>query len=49
MGLILMFAIVLIILIPLSFMWVKGMEEMNKKYPNYKGEDLFDEDLKNKK
>lgn len=32
----------------LAWRWVKGIEYMNKNYPDYKGEDLFDED-KNKK
>lgn len=32
----------------LTWRWVKGMEYMHKNHPDYKGEDLFDED-KNKK
>ena len=30
----------------LAWRWVKGMEYMNKNHPDYKGEDLFDEDKK---
>jgi len=25
-------------------LWVEGIDQMNKKYPDYKGEDLFGED-----
>lgn len=49
MGSILAVTIILITLIPLAYMWVGAIEEMEKKHPNYKGEDLFDEDLKKKK
>jgi hypothetical protein len=41
----------IIFLIPLSIAfiithyWVKGIEDMHKRHPDYKGEDLFDEDV----
>jgi hypothetical protein len=31
----------------ISWVWVRGIDYMQKNYPDYKGEDLFDED-KNK-
>lgn len=40
------FVSIFLILIPLSYLWVRGFEYMNKNYPNYKGEDLFDEENK---
>ena len=41
----------LIIVVSLSLIWVKGIDDMLKNHPDYKGEDLFgdfDEDDKNK-
>lgn len=34
----------------LAFIWVQGIDNMNKNWPDYKGEDLLDEypPLKNK-
>jgi hypothetical protein len=29
----------------LAVLWVRGFDYMEKNYPDYKGEDLFDEDL----
>ncbi len=29
----------------LAVLWVRGIDYMDKNYPDYKGEDLFDEDL----
>jgi hypothetical protein len=29
----------------ISWRWVKGIDYMMKNHPDYKGEDLFDEDL----
>lgn len=31
----------------IAIKWVNGINYMQKNHPNYKGEDLFDEDLKN--
>jgi hypothetical protein len=42
--------IILIILIPLTLLWVTGIDFMNENHPDYKGNDLFgefDEDDKN--
>ena len=30
-----------------SILWVRGIDYMKENHPNYKGEDLFDEDDKN--
>ena len=32
----------------LAVLWVRGIDYMDKHYPEYKGEDLFDEDLTKK-
>lgn len=29
----------------IGILWVNGIDYMHKNHPNYKGEDLFDEDL----
>ena len=39
----------IILFIWLAWNWVKGIDYMQKNHPDYKGEDLFDEDLKDKK
>lgn len=44
MGLIL-FGITMVGLI--SWLWVKGIDYMKEKYPNYEGEDFFNEEDKN--
>jgi len=35
------FAIAMVI----TYNWLKGIENMHKNHPGYKGEDLFDEDV----
>lgn len=35
-----------LLLIYISGKWVKAIDYMHKNYPDYKGEDLFDEDTK---
>ena len=30
----------------IAWRWVKGIDYMDKNYPDYKGDDLFDEDKK---
>lgn len=35
------FAIAMVI----TYNWIKGIENMHKNHPGYKGEDLFDEDV----
>jgi hypothetical protein len=42
-GLIISIAVVVIV----SILWVRGIDYMKENHPNYKGEDLFDEDDKN--
>ena len=36
-----------VLLTILSYVWVKGIDNMNKNYPDYKGEDFFNEEDKN--
>ena len=43
MGLIISIAVAVII----SVLWVRGIDYMKENHPDYKGEDLFDEDDKN--
>ena len=31
----------------ISYLWVRGIDNMAKSHPDYKGEDLFDEEDKN--
>jgi hypothetical protein len=43
-------SIIIIILIPLSILWLKGIDFMQENHPDYKGDDFFgefDEDDKN--
>ena len=42
------FLVILLIVIPLAIFWASGIDYMNKNHPDYKGEDLFDEE-ENKK
>jgi len=39
--------ITLVVVIPISWLWVKGIDTMKKKYPNYKGKDFLNWDNKN--
>ena len=43
MGLIVI-SVVAVAFIIIVGLWVEGIDQMNKKYPDYKGEDLFGED-----
>jgi len=36
------------ILLGVVALWVKGIDEMHENHPDYKGEDLFGEDEKEK-
>jgi hypothetical protein len=40
--------VILIISICISVIWVNGINYMQENYPDYEGEDLFDEDLTTK-
>jgi hypothetical protein len=42
-GLIISFVLAIII----SMLWVRGIDNMKTNHPEYKGEDLFDEEDKN--
>jgi hypothetical protein len=35
--------IILIIIVPLSVLWVRGIDYMSNNHPDYKGNDLFGE------
>jgi hypothetical protein len=39
------FLIILSIAFIITHYWVKGIVDMHKNHPEYKGEDLFDEDV----
>ena len=41
--------VVSIISIFIGILWVNGIDYMHKNHPDYKGEDLFDEDKKDEK
>jgi len=41
--------IVSVVSITMGILWVNGIDYMDKNYPDYKGEDLFDEDKKDEK
>lgn len=43
MEIILVLALTLPLLVLMSWYWVSAIDFMNKHYPDYKGEDLFDE------
>ena len=33
-------------LIVVGIVWTRGIDRMQREYPHYRGEDLFDDDLK---
>lgn len=39
-------SIIIVISSIISYFWVRGINYMDKNYPDYKGNDLFDEDEK---
>lgn len=41
---ILVFAGIWVLLVPICWAWVKGIDYMDKNHPDYKGNDLFGED-----
>lgn len=41
--------VVSVISILVGILWVNGIDYMAKNHPDYKGEDLFDENLSNEK
>lgn len=44
MSIVISIVIVSVVSIALGILWVNGIDYMHKNYPDYKGEDLFDED-----
>lgn len=38
-----LFGIILVIFAPICWLWVKGLDDMQKNHPDYKGDDLFGE------
>jgi hypothetical protein len=38
-----LFGIILVILAPICWLWVLGLDDMQKNHPDYKGNDLFGE------
>jgi hypothetical protein len=38
-----------VVSIAMGILWVNGIDYMDKNHPDYKGEDLFDEDKKDEK
>jgi hypothetical protein len=49
MGLGISIVVILVITMCISVIWVNGINYMQENYPDYKGEDLFDEDLTTEK
>jgi hypothetical protein len=45
MELVISIFVCVIVSVFIGIQWVNGIDYMHKNYPNYKGEDLFDEDL----
>jgi hypothetical protein len=39
-----MIILILAAMIPLAFFWVNRIDDMKKNHPDYKGEDLFDDE-----
>lgn len=35
------FGVILISLLPIVYLWVRGIDYMNKTHPDYTGDDLF--------
>jgi hypothetical protein len=48
MEFIIVIGVILILIVPVVWMWVSGFDYMTKNHPDYKGDDLFgfDEDDK---
>lgn len=41
-------ALAIIVAIPISLLWMLGIDNMNKNHPDYNGDDLFGEDKEDK-
>lgn len=49
MSYLIVFLIIFIIVAPISYLWVRGFDYMQKNHPDYKGEDFLnwgEEDIK---
>lgn len=44
MGIFLALVLLLLVLGPICWLWVSGIDYMDKNHPDYKGEDLFGDD-----
>ena len=49
MEILLVIGVIIPIVSLITWRWVIGLEYMHTNYPEYKGEDLFDENVTNKK
>ena len=38
-----LFGLILVIFAPICWLWVRGLDDMQKNHPHYKGNDLFGE------
>jgi hypothetical protein len=49
MELLVLFGIIVLLVSPIVWLWIRGFDYMNTNHPDYKGDDLFglDEDDKN--
>ena len=43
------YAIMFFVVLGVAALWVKGITDMHENHPDYKGEDLFNEEEKEKK
>jgi hypothetical protein len=41
MGTLIIFFIIAVISVPMVWWWIKGFDNMDKNYPDYKGDDLI--------
>ena len=41
------YTIIFLITAVIAVVWVNGIDDMSKNHPDYKGKDLFNEDIKN--
>ncbi len=46
MGTLVAIGVILVFTSMIATLWIRGINYMDKNHPDYKGEDLFDEDKK---
>lgn len=39
-----LFGTICVLFAPICYLWIRGIDDMQKNHPNYKGNDLFGED-----